>query len=273
MEPIEKKKLPDEVKSIMKSHKRLLAVTLIAVAVLGLGLVGASTLGVGDKVLPASMAQRIQVSLDELGRELTLGTVLHIKMQEFKRHGPAASEMEAIPFIPPETTVGDVWLGPVDSDGIFTGYKGILTDLTGDTVQEVSTIGDEVVYRDVRSGEERRVPYAGMRPTDYLQAVANTAPILLERGWTWVGNEIWDGRETVVFEKLSPWTDSSFEQVESGSIVNPYTLDLDPQEILQRIEIVLDNPLLHIEQIWVIDQLGNRILIDEERYILVEVLD
>jgi hypothetical protein len=257
----------------MRRHAKVLTITIAAVAVLGLGWWGTSVLGIGDKVLPETMAQRIQASLDELERDLTTGRVLHIKMIEFKRHGPVASEMEANAWVPPETTMGDVWLGPVDSDGIFTDCKGILTDLSGNTVQEVSSVGDEVVYRDVRFGEERRVPYMRMSAAAYLQAMADIAQRLLESGWSWVGNGTLDGKETVVIEKLSPWLGVSPEQFGPGDFVNPYTLDLDPRQVLHRVELVLDNPLLHSEQTWAIDQQGNRTLINEERFIAVEVVD
>ncbi len=256
----------------MRRHAKVLAVTVAAVAVLGLGWWGTSVLGIGDEVLPETMAQRIQASVDGLLSKLTPGTSLHIRMEMFNRHGSAASEIATIPWAMPETIVVDMRVGPIDDVGIFTGRNAIVKDGVGNIVQEVSTIGEEVVYRDIRLGEERRLPWVPMSAAGYLQAVSDTAQRLLEEGWNLVSYGTWDDRETVILQKLSTWTGITPEDG-ARSINIPYTLDLQPKKVLHRMEIVLDNPLLHSEQTWVIDQQGDKILVGEERWILVEVVD
>jgi len=255
----------------IRRHAKVPAVIIAAFAVAGLVWWGTSVLGLGNKVLPETTAHQIEASMDELLEKLTPGTVLHVKMQVFNRHNPAASEVNTIPWVMPETTVGDIWMGPVDDDGIFTDYKVTIQDVAGNIVQEVTRVGEEVVYRDIRNDEENRSPWVPWSAAGFLQGTADKAQRLLEEGWNWVSSGTWDGQETVIFEKLLPW-DEPAPQEGVGSIAIPYMLDLRPREILRRIEIVLDNPLVHSEQTWVIGEQGNRILVWEERWTIVEVL-
>ena len=262
----------------MRRYKKLLAVTLAVIAVLGLGLVAASTLGAGEKALPEAMTQRIQMSVDELLTRLTPGTSLHMQMEIFKRHGPAASEIETMSWAMPENAVWEGWVGPVNEDGTFAGYKGIIKDAAGNIVQEVAKIGEEVVYRDVRFGEEMRSPWVPMSAGGYLQAAANLPQRLLDGGWAWVANGSWNGRETVVLEKRVAYEEPFFSRTEGatqGSVTGaniPYTLDLQLKELMIRKEIVLENPILYRAQTWVIDQWGDRTLIEEARWTLIELL-
>jgi hypothetical protein len=181
--------------------------------------------------------------------------------------------MEPAPWIYPENTVADVFIGPVDSEGNFTQYNVILKDLEGNILQEVIASGDVVTYRDIRSGEESQSPYTPMSVVEYLQSLMNTARYMAEAGWSVIGNGTLEGEDSVVFEKLDDYCNDCNEEYSQGTASSGIVQDLELKQILHKIEVVLDNPLLHTEQVFVIDKQGNSILIVETSYIVVEVID
>lgn len=256
--------------------KKLIIMAISLVAVAGVFI----TINSGDDyTLAAEMAEQMQSSINELRSELIPGTTLHVQRESFFRHGPASSKIEEISWMMPEHAIFDFYLGPVDESGIFfSEYKSIIRDGNGNIVQTVDTIGDEVVYKDIRSGEVNKRPHVSIGVDEYLQEFEKQSNLLLERGWELVDRHTSssDG-EIIVMERLVEYAvpqamPGTVLLDESNGVNVPYTLDLSPKEVLNRIEMLSNNPIVHTSQTWIIDASGDRILLRSHEWSFPEIV-
>jgi hypothetical protein len=252
-------------------HSRKLVLVIIIICIIALGSWGGIVLtNKTHGVHIQALAERAEVKLEALAKELSLGKTLHMNMQVYRRHGPAASRIQEDPWALPETRYEDIWM-EVDTEGSFYCFQAITTDTTGNVVQEAKTVDGEVIYRHVGSEKERWTAWKPWSVARYLQDMASWPDRLLERGWQSAGSGQWDGRETAIFERRSNWVNPNVDL--SRGYVIPWTADLNPRETVFRFEIVVDYPLINSEQTWVVDASGERTMVEERKVVVVEVLD
>jgi hypothetical protein len=222
-------------------------------------------------VSTTTVAQQIQNSADALVNEIKPGMTIHLHHEVYKRHGPADLTIMELDWATPEETTGDIWLGPVNQEGVFLGFKSQLKDTKGNIVQETNALGADKVHQDLRTGKEVRSPWEPMSAAKFMDFTGNMAAMLQEKGWTLSSRGRWDGNETVIFER----TNTMQPRLNDGTnpVDIPYTIDLNPVAILSYVEIRLDKPLLQKSQNWTIDAQGAKTLISQDRWTLVETLN
>lgn len=252
----------------MKITYKTLLIILVAIIIVSAGISGSVIVG-QKNILPATMAKEIQDSVDSLINEINPGMIMHIHHEIFNRHGSADAKIMELDFSVPEETVGDIWLGPVDNTGAFIGFKSQIKDIDGNLTQETNAFGDDKIHRDIRTGKEVKSPWKAMPVTDFINFTGNIPSKLLEEGWSLSSRGQWDGEETVIFEK----TMGEKPRPDDGStFINvPYTMDLNPVMNLLRVEIRLDNPLLIMNQRWVVDAQGEKTLVSQDRWTQIEL--
>jgi hypothetical protein len=252
----------------MISKRRLLLV-IIAILVISIGVAGSVIAG-QKNVLPADIADKIQNSVDNLVSEIKPGMIIHVQHEVYNRYGDAKTKIIELDWTVPEETVRDIWIGPVDKDGFFVGFKSQVKDVNANIVQETIASGTEKVHYDIRTGKEMKSEWEPMSAAKFLDFTGNMPSKLLDKGWSFSSKGQWDGKETVIFEKTTafvPHTD-----VDGSIFTNiPYTMDLKPASILLRLEVRLDNPLLQISQMWAIDAQGEKTLLSQDRWMQVDM--
>jgi hypothetical protein len=255
--------------AIRKSMIALGTVGLLGV--LGLTCLGATVHGLESKPLLKEKSEKMQAAMDSMIQRLVEGTTLHLRIEMYNRQGTAAAEIAQVPFAMPENSVLDQWYGPLGKDRLFAGVKAQITDIFGRTIQESSTVSGEVVVVDTSLGKEIEDPWQPWCPDTYLSGAANLAKRLLDQGWYSSGSGLLNGMESVSFQKLVTPERSPLVLADGKGVNIPYTLDLKTSQLLNRIEIPIDNPLLVHHQTWIVDDVGTTTLIFEEKTSLAEV--
>ena len=225
-----------------------------------------------SEVDAAVLAQRAQAQSVALADQLLPGKVLHVKYEYYRRHGSAAARIEALPYGLPERFYTETWK-EVNEIGNISAHRFITVDLAGNVYQRGSTQNGELVTEIVRANKEHRIPftpYSAERWARNLPAFVNTLPA---KGFHKVGEGIWDGKETAIFERRFEYHRPPWEEQGGEGFRIPYAEDLDAQEYLERFELVLENPLINRSQRWVVDSQGKKTLVEEEQTLLLEVID
>ena len=246
-------------------------VSAVVLCALALGAVGVSLLWGTDAAVAQGLAERAESDLDGLAAQLTPGKLLYMKIESYNRHGPRASVIEGRAWAPPERSVHEVWLR-VDGAGELSIYRSSITDADGRVVQRTSSVDGELRSVHVGTGAEMSVPNHSAGVAEYLRATARAVLTLDEEGFRKVGADIWDGEETVIFEMTQAWVNPFPDGLPGeDDIVLPWTLDLEPEEIVRRTEAKVANPLFFSEQIWAGNKHGQRTLVRDDRVVALEV--
>ena len=254
----------------LASQQPVWKVAIISVCVLALVAVGSWMLLSREQAYAGALVKRAQMEIETLASALSMGKTLHIREQIYRRYGPAASRILEDSWALPESSYGDMWMR-VDSDGNFYCFQSAVTDSGGNVWQESKTVDGEQVTRDVKSGEERWSPSRSYPVAQFLKSVASRPQRLLDKGWKFVGNGQWDGRETAVFEKHASFVNRGTD-LEHGYVI-PWVADLNAVETIFRFEIVINNPLFYSEETWVENTASERTLVEQHRRVIIEVLD
>jgi hypothetical protein len=150
---------------------------------------------------PSAITDKIQISADNLLKDLKPGMTLYMHHEVYSRHGSADSEIMALDWSVPEETIRDIWLGPVDDEGYFTGFKSQIKDLDDNIWQETNASGNTKVHRDSRTGKEVTSTWVPMSVTNFLAYAGSLPSKLLDEEWGLSSKGTRDGEETVIFEK------------------------------------------------------------------------
>jgi hypothetical protein len=141
-----------------------LSPTRLAVVLAGLSIIAAAVfLGVhswpSDTLDAATVLAKSRDAEAKLLAEATEGKAIHLVDMIYRRHGPAAARIRAMSdeWYLPESYRGEVWV-EVGAGGKISKVYGAVTDEGGGTLQEIWTVGDQIVTRDVAGGVERRSP-------------------------------------------------------------------------------------------------------------------
>jgi hypothetical protein len=227
-----------------------------------------------SEVDAAALAQRAQAQSGALANQLLPGKVIYGKTEVYQRHGPAAAEIAARPDAQPERFYGEGW-SLIDQDGYVSEVRSVQKDTDGNVIQTGWSSNSELVFKFTKGETEYRIPFVPYSDQAWAHGLAGFIDGLPDKGFQKAGGGLWDGKETAVFEIKHEYQKLQLEQYgpnASGYRI-PYTEDLEPQYVLERIELVVENPLINRSQRWAVDAQGSKTLIYETVTVMLEVID
>ena len=200
--------------------------------------------------------------------ELQPGKVLHRIQERYRRHGPAADSIALRPCALPELTFAESWI-KIGQDGLAYERRGRTTDADGNVLMTSQTINGETVHQFANCDREIRVPYTPYSIQNWARGAESAPQNLANKGLEDMGAGVWGGKETATYEKSYEYLDPR----QATGYRFPYAEDLEPQNTLDRYELVTENPLIQRLQRWAVDAGGNKTLIYEKVTTLLEVVD
>ncbi|HET9476117.1 MAG TPA: hypothetical protein VFP63_01375 [Dehalococcoidia bacterium] len=159
-----------------------------------------------DGLTTTDALARSQVAEDEVLAQLTEGKVLHQKVLSYTRQGDAAATVRtrSTEWYLPERYISELWLeaGP---NGQIAHVRGQVKGASGEVLQDITTVGAEVVTRDLESGAEARTPLEGLLVAEAVgRAAALKATMQAEvaAGKAAIASEgLLDGRRTMKIDQ------------------------------------------------------------------------
>ena len=258
--------------------RTIIGVSLVAALVTGLAIL--LVLKTPSQIDAAARVQRAQVQADALADQLVPGKALHVRYENYRRHGPVAAQIAAmaqrdgdpVEFYP-ERYYADTWLVVVAEGNLVSDERWVVAGVDGATYARGFVRDGQKVEQWLRAGTEESSPFTTYSARQVVLGLSRLAENLPNWGFRLVGEGLWeDERETAIFEGRSPLELRPRSPGQTG-ISLPYLDDLDPKELVRRIEIVLDNPMINHSQQWVVDAQGKSTLIEVKKTVLVEIID
>ena len=200
--------------------------------------------------------------------ELQPGKVLHRIQERYQRHGPKADSIASNPCAMPELTYAESWI-KIGQDGLAYEGQGRTTDTDGNVLMTSQMSNGEIVHQFANCDRELRVPHTPYSVQDWARRAESAPQNLANKGLENMGEGVWNSKETARYEKNYDYLDP---QQATGYRL-PYAEDLDPQNTLDRYELVAENPLIQRLQRWAVDSEGNKTLIYKKVTTLLEVVD
>ena len=253
----------------MTWHRTVVLLALLAAAAV---VVLALRAWPSDDLTAPEVLARSQAAEEEVLAQLTEGKVLHLRDEVYRRHGPAASLIRAMSseWYLPERYVHELWL-EVGPGGKFSHVRGSVRGETGEVLQDITTVGTEVITRDIASGAEFRTPLQ-VSIEDIATAMRMSIELRreqLESGTAVVtGEGKIDGRPTLIVEETMPappkMADVADGQAQGYSIIIPYTQDIDAVRWLRRTEVDSESFLALRWSVVVVGSAGREIVLEEK---------
>jgi len=187
---------------------------------------------------PATALARSQAAEDEVLAQLTEGKALHQKILVYTRHGPAAEmiRQRSTEWYLPERHISELWL-LAGAAGEIVSVRGWVKSESGETLQDITTVGSEVVTRDISSGAEVRTPLKGLSADAVAEGAATRTRELLQatRAGEAViaGNGQVAGRTTLRIDQETALSDP----IVGEGFSLPYMDDLKPVKLVKRTEL------------------------------------
>lgn len=235
-----------------------------------------------DDLTAPEVLARSQAAEEEVLAQLTEGKVLHLRDEVYRRHGPAASLIRAMSseWYLPERYVHEFWL-EVGPGGKFSHVRGSVRSETGDLLRDITTVGTEVLTRDVASGAEERHGPLRVSVEDIASRMHASIELRreqLESGTAVVtGEGKIDGRPTLIVEETMPappkMADVADGQAQGYSIIIPYTQDIDAVRWLRRTEVDSESFLALRWSVVVVGSAGREIVLEEKYRAAFTVVD
>lgn len=201
--------------------------------------------------------------------QIAAGQYLHLRIEVYRRYGPKAAEIMALPGTGPEHTIQEEWFqfGPNQT---VTRYRGTLSEPNGRRVQE--SIRDQARSRttDSRTGavlSEGTV--AGPARANAEAATATRLRAALDAG---VAKPVSQTNDSLTLELRQDWK-QLFPQGRTSSpdgFAIPYVEDLSPVELISRVTLRKDGIVL-LDEHYVRTATGRQVLIESRRTTLAEI--
>jgi hypothetical protein len=225
-----------------------------------------------DEINADTLNENLQLSIEKLGEQLTPDNQLYLKIETFRRYGPASERIMKRPFANPERYFEEVWM-QIDSERNVSNYTTATTDQNGKLIQTGEVVGEEVVFTDINSGETNSVPFRKSNIDAYFQGSLNIIDRLEKEKWDSIGRGQINNVKTAIFQRLQQIDNSLSSPLESDDIVIPWTQDLNPFKMEMQAEIGIDNPFIFSVKRWIIDEGGNKTLVEENKTIAFAVIN
>jgi len=257
-------------------HRTVILLALLAAAA---GALLALRIWPSGELTASEVVARSQAAEEEVLAQLTKGKVLYMRDEVYRRHGPAASlirQMSSEWYLP-ERYVHELWL-EVGPGGKFSHARGSLRAETGEVLQDITTVGTEVITRDVASGAQEASPLE-LSVEDLASRMGMSIELRkeqVESGTAVVtgGGRI-DGRATLVVEETMPsppkMADVADGHAQGYSI--PYTQDIDAVRWLRRTEVDRESLLALRWSVVAVDAAGTEIIVEEKYRAAFAVVD
>lgn len=257
----------------------------LTLGLLGIGLVAAAVFLLvirnGQSESSSAVAGPVAEDLVPLLRELAPGTTYHALEQRFRRHGPAAAEIQLSEHYLPETSLMEVWI-TFDAEGNLDSYIGETRGLDGTVYARTRLDGSDLVHEDAAGNETMRIPdlrslfTVDTFRTALSQGFAEGITSLESRPHA---SDTLDGRPVEVLEDrrdLNPdGAAQSFGVGDSGwsrGYSIPFTEDLRPVQEIRRYFMLADEKRQVKSAIAVVDVAGVETVIETTDELVFEVL-
>ncbi len=172
------------------------------------------------------------------------GNVLYVKTDIYRRYKPDADQAPAegpegdrpsLYSLIPERRIFEVWMEIADSGGLVSQRYGILTDQSGQVIQEELYDGDaeflhEAFLNRVIKFPDQEPPKAGV--------TINIDELLAADNAELIGEGSLAGESVYIIEVRRVPTPGELKQ--EGDYVSPYYADLAPVELVSRYQIAKD---------------------------------
>ena len=223
-----------------------------------------------ETVLAQAQAQE-----DGVLAQLTEGKALHQVDVVYRRYGPAAGlirEMTTEWYLP-ERYAHELWL-EIGSAGVVTQARGWVRDEHGVLLQDISTVGAEVVTKDVASGAETRLPLS-LSVEDIkanLQGARRSLDEAVLRGDAAITER---SPRLVLEQQLPPPTPAP--TAAPGSLSRgysiPYLEDISTSGWISRTEVDPNTFAVSRSSIVVVDTAGQEHVVEEWQTMVFEIVD
>jgi len=260
----------------MTWHRTVVLLALLAAAA---GVLLALRIWPSGELTASEVVARSQAAEEEVLAQLTKGKVLYMRDEVYRRHGPAASlirQMSSEWYLP-ERYVHELWL-EVGPGGKFSHVRGSVRGETGEVLQDITTVGAEVITRDIASGAEFRTP---LQVSIEDIATAMRMSIELRREQVQSGTAVVtdgdriDGRGTLVVEEAIPGP-AKIADVREGDTSGysiPYVEDIEPVRWLRRTEVDSESFLPLRWSLVVVDAANQETVVEQKQRTVFDVLD
>ena len=243
------------------------------------GLAAAVIFGVrnwpSDGLNPTTVLARSQAAEEEVLAQLTEGKVLYLRDEAYARQGPAASAVREIcsEWCLPERYVHELWL-EVGRGGKITRVRGWVKSETGQLLQDITTVGSEVITQEVASAAEFRTPLR-LSVEDIASSMRMSADFRAQQlstgAATISGRSLIGERATIILDESIPLPPASDNVGDGYSI--PYVQDIKPVSLLRRIEVDSASFLPMRWSVIAVDRQGKEHVIETKTREAFEVVD
>jgi len=258
--------------------KVLLLLTLLlaaAVAAVVLGVRNWPSDGLDAETVLAQAKAEERAGEEEVLAQLTEGKALHQVHARYDRHGPAAEVIREIAteWYLPERIVNETWeeVGP---GGMLTRVRGWAKDENGVVLQDIYTVGGEVVTKDVASGAEERRPLR-WSVEDLKAAIQRDRQFLDEamlRGDAVISSR--NAEVIVIDQELAPLPQpAAYSDSRGGGYSIPYTHDIQASRWMKRTEVDAKTSRFLRSSTVLVDASGQERVVQEWQPIVFEVVD
>ena len=205
--------------------------------------------------------------LAQLGPE----KALRITSTYYVRLGPSASKVAASDWPMAEEAYQESWL-VFGADGLLADERALARDANGFVWQETVRVGNKSVSRNFYNGETISDAWRTVSADDYVRALAArmSHAIPAEQEATTKGKLF--GLDSAIFEVTRSISPSEVISGDTGFSV-PDLSDLRGQTLVSETEMVVQNPFLARRTTYVVDEEGNRHLVEELKIASVEVIE
>jgi hypothetical protein len=247
---------------------------------LGLAVIAAAVvLGVrnwpSDGMDAETVLAQAQAQEDGVLAQLTEGKALHQVDARYDRHGPAAEIIKEIAteWYLPERIVNETWeeIGP---GGMITRVRGWAKDESGVVLQDIYTVGAEVVTKDVASGAEERRPLR-WSVEDLKAAIQRDRQFLDEamlRGDAVISSR--NAEVIVIDRELPPLPQPpAYSDSRGHGYSIPVTYDIQASRWISRIEVDAKTSRFLRTSTVLVDASGQETVAQEWQPIVFEVVD
>jgi hypothetical protein len=253
--------------------KVVLLLTLMVAAAVVAVVLGVRNWSSGGLDAETVLAQA-QAQEDGVLVQLTEGKALHQVNVIYRRHGPAAELIRdmATEWYLPEQVVQEVWF-EVGSGGAVTQLRGWIKDENGVLLQDISTVGGEVVTKDEASGAEMRLPLRGS--VEEIKANIQKGRQLRDEailhGQAVISSQ--SARSIVIDRELTPEEIPAVASAsDSRGYSIPYTQDIQASRWISRTEVDTKTSRSLRWSIVLVDRAGQEWVVEDWQTVL-EVVD
>lgn len=260
------------VRRTLTSRRSLSALTIAAGTMVVLAAIVLGQVGILDRHPGTSVAEaRSFLQSVTLPDKLPVadGQFLHLRTEVYRRYGPKAAEIMALPGTGPENTIQEGWyqFGPNQT---VTRYRETLSEPGGRRVQE--SVRDQTNTRTVDSRTGAVLSEAVVTGPAKANAEAATAARLKAALDAGVAKPVSQTSESLTIELRQDWK-QLFPQGRTSSpqgFAIPYAEDLAPVELISRVTLRRDGFVL-LDEHSVRTATGRQVLIESRRTTVVEI--